>query len=220
MMLSWVMLRAASGPGSASLRSLLMTLLVLCGTQYPLRQQNWKRGWIDHALLIQCLVVPASLLLTGGQGGLLDEIWHAVLSLELVVAAGLGAAPGPPAGREEEAPAPWGWQAALLLPTMAALCAELVLALLAPTLWWDWWPWLGLMPPVLMLGLGLQVINGIAQARVAAERQLVAMEQHLQERPRWSATTACWPSRSSSRSPSASASASPPTCTTTWAPSC
>ena len=181
MMLSWVMLRAASGPGSASLRSLLMTLLVLCGTQYLLRRQNWKRGWIDHALLIQCLVVPASLLLTGGQGGLLDEIWHAVLSLELVVAMGwalhLARRPG-----EDEAPSPWGWQAALLLPTMAALCAELVLALLAPGLWWDWSPWLGLMLPVLMLGLGLQVINGIAQARVAAERQLVAMEQHLQER--------------------------------------
>ncbi len=181
MMLSWVMLRAASGPGSASLRSLLMTLLVLCGTQYLLRQQNWKRGWIDHALLIQCLVVPASLLLTGGQGGLLDEIWHAVLSLELVVAMGwalhLARRPG-----EADAPAPWGWQAALLLPTMAALSAELVLALLAPGLWWDWSPWLGLMLPVLMLGLGLQVINGIAQARVAAERQLVAMEQHLQER--------------------------------------
>ena len=67
MMLSWVVLRAAAAPGAAGLRPLLMTLLVLCGVQYLLRQMNWKRSWIDHALLIQCLVVPASLLLTGGQ---------------------------------------------------------------------------------------------------------------------------------------------------------
>ena len=60
-----------------------MTLLVLCGVQYLLRQMNWKRSWIDHALLIQCLVVPASLLLMGGQVGILGTLWHAVLSLEL-----------------------------------------------------------------------------------------------------------------------------------------
>jgi hypothetical protein len=71
MMLSWVVLRAAAAPGAAGLRPLLMTLLVLCGVQYLLRQMNWKRGWIDHALLIQCLIVPASLLLSGGQVGIL-----------------------------------------------------------------------------------------------------------------------------------------------------
>jgi hypothetical protein len=152
-------------PGSASLRSLLMTLLVLCGTQYPLRQQNWKRGWIDHALLIQCLVVPASLLLTGGQGGLLDEIWHAVLSLELVDAAGLGAAPGPPAGRA-------GSPGAVGLAGRAAVAhdgravrragagtagAHAVVGLVALA---------GLDAAGADAGLGLQVINGIAQARV------------------------------------------------------
>ena len=38
--------------------------------------------------------------------------------------------------------------------------------------------------------------------------------------PRSSTTSASWPSCAWSRSPSANASASPPTCTTTWAPSC
>ena len=88
MMLSWVVLRAAAAPSAAGLRPLLLTLLVLCGVQYLLRQMNWKRSWIDHALLIQCLVVPASLLLTGGQPGMLGPVWQAVLSLELVAAMG------------------------------------------------------------------------------------------------------------------------------------
>lgn len=182
MMLSWVLLRAASAPGSASLRSLLMTLLVLCGVQYLLRQRSWKRSWIDHALLIQCLIVPASLLLTGGQTGLLDEVWHAVLSLELVGAMGWSLWLGRRQAQTHEATSDWRWMAALLLPTMAALAAELLLWLAAPPLWWQVSPWLGLMLPVLMLGLGLQLVNAIAQARVDAERRVVAMEQHLQER--------------------------------------
>ena len=122
-MLSWVVLRAATAPGAAGLRPLLMTLLVLCGVQYLLRQMNWKRNWIDHALLIQCLVVPASLLLTGGQVGILGVVWHAVLSLELVAAMGwalwlrrlrLQATPDDAQARE------FHLMAALLLPTMAA----------------------------------------------------------------------------------------------------
>ena len=88
MMLSWVVLRASATPGAAGLRPLLMTLLVLCGVQYLLRQMNWKRDWIDHALLIQCLIVPASLLLTGSEMGSLSAVWHAVLSLELLAAMG------------------------------------------------------------------------------------------------------------------------------------
>jgi two-component system, NarL family, sensor histidine kinase UhpB len=124
MMLSWVVLRAAAAPGAAGLRPLLMTLLVLCGVQYLLRQMNWKRSWIDHALLIQCLVVPASLLLTGGQIIFLGALWHAVLSLELVVALGwalwlrharLQATP------DEVQACEFRLMSALLAPTMAAL---------------------------------------------------------------------------------------------------
>ncbi|MEE9475918.1 MAG: hypothetical protein V3V71_04585, partial [Roseateles sp.] len=79
MMLSWVVLRAAAAPGAAGLKPLLMTLLVLCAVQYLLRRVNWQRSWLDHALLIQCLVVPASLLITGAQVDLLGVAWHVVL---------------------------------------------------------------------------------------------------------------------------------------------
>jgi two-component system, NarL family, sensor histidine kinase UhpB len=185
MMLSWVVLRATSAPGAAGLRPLLMTLLVLCGVQFLLRQMNWKRSWIDHALLIQCLVVPASLLLMGGQVGILGTAWQAVLSLELAAAMGwslwlrrlrLIASPDETHTRELRV------MALLLLPTMAALLAELGLAGISESLWWTASPWLGLMLPLLMLALGLQLVIHVAQARVDAERRIAAIEQRMVER--------------------------------------
>jgi two-component system, NarL family, sensor histidine kinase UhpB len=185
MMLSWVVLRATSAPGAAGLRPLLMTLLVLCGVQFLLRQMNWKRSWIDHALLIQCLVVPASLLLMGGQVGILGTVWQAVLSLELVAAMGWSlwlrrlrviASPDETHTRELRV------MALLLLPTMAALLAELGLAGVSESLWWTASPWLGLMLPLLMLALGLQLVIHVAHARVDAERRIAAIEQRMVER--------------------------------------
>jgi signal transduction histidine kinase len=185
MMLSWVVLRATTAPGAAGLRPLLMTLLVLCGVQYLLRQMNWKRSWIDHALLIQCLIVPASLLLTGGQVGVLGTVWHAVLSLELVAAMGwalwlrrlrLLAAPDEAQARE------FRLMAALLLPTMFALVAEMALAGISESLWWAASPWLLLLLPTLMLALGLQVVNNVAHARLEAEKRASAIEQRMAER--------------------------------------
>ncbi|RZJ11929.1 MAG: histidine kinase [Rubrivivax sp.] len=185
MMLSWVVLRAAAAPGAAGLRPLLMTLLVLCGVQYLLRQMNWKRSWIDHALLIQCLVVPASLLLTGGHVIFLGALWHAVLSLELVVAMGwalwlrrarLQATPDEAHARE------FRLMAALLGPTMVALLTELLLGAVSDSLWLNMSPWLGLMLPLLMLGLGLQLVSQVAHARVDAEKRAGAIEQRMAER--------------------------------------
>jgi len=185
MMLSWVVLRAAGAPGAAGLRPLLMTLLVLCGVQYLLRQMNWKRSWIDHALLIQCLVVPASLLMTGGQVGILGTVWHVVLGLELVAAMGwaLWLRRERLQGSTDEAlRGEFRLMAALLLPTMLALVAEMLLAAVNETLWWTASPWLGLMLPVLMLGLGLQLVNHVAHARVDAEKRIGAIEQRMAER--------------------------------------
>lgn len=185
MMLCWVVLRAAAAPSAAGLRPLLMTLLVLCGVQYLLRQMNWKRSWIDHALLIQCLVVPASLLLTGGQVGMLGKMWHAVLSLELVAAMGWALwlrRLRLQAGADEGQVRDFGLMAALLLPTMAALLAEMLLAATSEALWWTASPWLGLMLPLLMLALGLQLVSGVAHARVDAESRVAAIEQRMTER--------------------------------------
>jgi len=185
MMLSWVVLRATTSPGTAGLRPLLLTLLVLCGVQYLLRQMNWKRSWIDHALLIQCLIVPASLLLTGGQVGILGVVWNVVLSLELVAAMGwalwlrrvrLRAMP------EEALMREYRLLKLLLLPTMLALLAEMGLAVISESLWLTASPWLTLTLPALMLALGLQVVNNVAQARVDAEKRVATIEQRMAER--------------------------------------
>ncbi|MFG6442910.1 sensor histidine kinase [Roseateles sp. LKC17W] len=185
MMLSWVVLRAAGAPAAAGLRPLLMTLLVLCGVQYLLRQMNWKRSWIDHALLIQCLIVPASLLLTGGRVGILPAIWNVVLTLELVTAMGwalwlrrLRLKVDPDDGLQRE----FRLMVLLLLPTMLALLGELALAPLSESLWLTASPWLSLALPVLMLALGLQVVNHVAHARVEAEKRTTAIEQRMNER--------------------------------------
>jgi two-component system sensor histidine kinase UhpB len=185
MMLSWVVLRAAAAPGAAGLRPLLLTLLVLCGVQYLLRQMNWKRSWIDHALLIQCLVVPASLLLTGGQLVILGSIWQAVLSLELVAAMGWALwlrRERLKTGADENQSREFVLMAALLLPTMAALVTERLLAAASESLWSTAAPWLNLMLPVLMLGLGLQLVNSVAQARLDAEKRIGTIEQRMSER--------------------------------------
>lgn len=185
MMLSWVVLRAAAAPSAVGLRPLLLTLLVLCGVQYLLRQMNWKRSWIDHALLIQCLVVPASLLLTGGPVGLLGSIWQAVLSLELVAAMGWALwlrRERLKAGADEAQSREFVLMAALLLPTMAALLAERLLLVTSDSLWSTAAPWLNLMLPVMMLGLGLQLVNSVAHARMDAERRIAAIEQRMSER--------------------------------------
>lgn len=185
MMLSWVVLRAAAAPGAAGLKPLLMTLLVLCAVQYLLRRVNWQRSWLDHALLIQCLVVPASLLITGAQVDLLGVAWHVVLQLELIVAMAwslwlrrqrLQASPDDADARE------FGLTAALLIPTMLALLAEMLLAAVSESLWQMASPWLTLALPLLTLGLGLQLIGQVAHARADAERRAAATEQRMAER--------------------------------------
>jgi signal transduction histidine kinase len=108
-----------------------------------------------------------------------------VLSLELVAAMGwalwlrrqrLQAAADEAQARE------FRLMAALLLPTMLALVGEMGLAAVSESLWLTASPWLSLTLPVLMLGLGLQVVNNVAHARVEAEKRATAVEQRMAER--------------------------------------
>ncbi|MFO1227848.1 sensor histidine kinase [Roseateles sp.] len=190
MMLSWVLLRAGSGPTALGLRPLLMTLLVLCGVQYLLRQINTQQEHVTHALLIQCLVVPLSLLLSGGEVEALARLWHSVLVLELVAAMAwvLGQRwrrwrADPVAETRLACPHPdFRLLTALLAPTMLALLAELALSWTDVHLWWISLPWLGLLLPLAMLALGLDGIASVARSRLDAERRVAAAEQRMQER--------------------------------------
>ncbi len=184
MMLSWVVLSATAAPAAVGLRPLLMTLLVLCGVQYLLRHAGWQRRGVDQALLIQCLIVPASLLLTQGQVGLLGRFWHAALGLELVIAMGWSLwllrrreTSGAEPQRREFPP-----MALLLLPSMLALLVDMLLPLAGQPSVEMGSPWLGLALPLLMLGLGLQLVHQVAHARVEAERQIASAEQRMAER--------------------------------------
>jgi signal transduction histidine kinase len=62
-------------------------LLVLCCVQFLLHYARWTHRVIDVALLVQCVVVPASLMLAG-QDRLytLASAWYLVLTLEVVIA--------------------------------------------------------------------------------------------------------------------------------------
>ncbi len=187
MMLSWVLLRAGSGQTALGLRPLLMTLLVLCGVQYLLRQVNKRAEWISHGLLLQCVAVPLSLLVTGGRVGLLAPVWQVLLGLELVAAMvwvlrlrwhKLRAGNTPDAAQRQD----FRVMLALLAPTVLALLAELTFAWSDDPLWWQIAPWLGLVLPLLMMALGLQVVFGVARARSDAERRVAATEQRMQDK--------------------------------------
>ena len=73
-------------PHGLGLRPLLMTPARAVRCAVPAASDQYAAGARDHALLIQCLVVPQSLLLSGGEVEALARLWHSVLVLELVAA--------------------------------------------------------------------------------------------------------------------------------------
>jgi signal transduction histidine kinase len=187
MMMSWVMLRAGTGTSAAGLRPLLMTLLVLNGVQFLLRQVNTRVEWISLALSLQCLVVPLSLFLAGSHINALGPFWHAALLLELVMAMGwvlwlrcCRLQQG--AKTEAMVRADLHLMAVMLLPTMLALLAELVLSWWDTALWLAALPWLGLALPLTMMALGLQMVFGVTRARAEAERHVAQVEQRTQDK--------------------------------------
>jgi two-component system, NarL family, sensor histidine kinase UhpB len=195
MMLSWLLLRAslALPPGHGPAQ-LALALLTLCGVQFLLRQQAWSRGWIDRALLLQCLLLPLSLFFADRPTmGWLAPAWSALLTLELLAAMGwqlrlrwlalqrAGTIDpsdplGPPLGRDFA-----------LMSTLFGLAAS---ALLAQQLL----PYLnlpnsaavgfglGLALPLLMLALGLHAFVEHARARHEAQYRNVQIEQSMNEK--------------------------------------
>jgi signal transduction histidine kinase len=186
MMLCWVLMRGSSAT-AVSLRPLLMTLFVLCAVQFLSKQVGRKRSWVDQALLVQCLVVPLSLLVVGGQMGLLARGWHSVLVLELVLGMGwalhrrwhkLTDKPNADVSERRE----FILMAGLLGSTALALLTELALTWIDTDLWNLLAPWLGLMLPLLMLALTLQLLYAVTGARAEAERRIGQTEQRMQEK--------------------------------------
>ena len=91
----WVALAALSGlralpldNGSAEwLWAALLPLLAWAGVQFALRHARLQSGWVDRALPLQCVLVPASLWLAAPQQlYLAASVWLLLLALQLLAA--------------------------------------------------------------------------------------------------------------------------------------
>ncbi|MET0518506.1 MAG: ATP-binding protein [Burkholderiaceae bacterium] len=188
MMLSWVALRAGGAASQPGLRPLALALLVLCGVQFLLRQVAWGRYWIDLLLLLQCALVPLSLLLAPPpQQALLSLLWPSLLVLELLAAFAWHLRLRLRAMDGIELLDPVPRRDFLLMSVLLGLAALAMLAEqfaqyghLAPLD--QMLPWLGLVLPLLMLALGLHVTVVFARARVDAELRKVQIEQGMHEK--------------------------------------
>jgi signal transduction histidine kinase len=193
LMLCWVLLQSlgalqALGVPSRLLEfasTLLLPLFALCLVQFLLRQVAWTHPRLDQFLLLQCLMMPASLYFIGNAGRLLAlSLWMAVLGLEMLLAMG------------------WHlrlrWQALHAKSDHAAvqrrdflvmvlLLGVAALALLAEPLAWQFHPGqasslLAVTMPVLMLCLGLHITVVFGRARVDAESRQDQIEQRMHEK--------------------------------------
>ena len=66
----------------------MLPLLTWASVQFLLRYSEYRHRWIDIALPLQCLVMPASLLLAGPQRlHAMASIWYGLLALQVLAAA-------------------------------------------------------------------------------------------------------------------------------------
>jgi signal transduction histidine kinase len=150
-----------SHPDLPQLLSLsLLPWAALCLIQYLLRGVGQRHAGLDLALLLQGVLLPATLGLLPAQQHWLALAWPLLLGLEVLAALYWH-------GRVGRAPRP-----ALSMPWLLAGAAALPAALQpAP---------LGALLPLWLLGLGLHLVLAIAQARNEAEREQLAHEQRVQ----------------------------------------
>jgi len=188
MMLSWVVFISAGALPLPGLRPLALALMALCGVQFLLHQVAWAQPWITLGLLLQCLLVPLSLLMVGPQHqALLLQLWPSLLTLEMLATFAwhlhlrwrtLRATLPPDPVQESD----FGWMAGILGLAALALLVEQGAQYLRPAALLTLLPWLGLVLPLLMLALGLHVTVAFARARNDAESRHVQIEQRMQEK--------------------------------------
>ncbi|MBV8500937.1 MAG: hypothetical protein JO006_04390 [Paucibacter sp.] len=177
MMLCWLPLAFPMPDWGALLARALVTFF---GVRYLLRAMDYNRASLDFALAAQCLLAPLSVLLApAGWAPTLAILWELLMMAALLAVLGLQWL----RGRHRvtistESPAE---EPSRLLPASA------VLLLLSPVLTGligantaTGWAHLGL--PLLMLGLGVQVLLAVTHQRRVAEARNVEAEQQMHER--------------------------------------
>jgi signal transduction histidine kinase len=195
MMLGWVawtLLRAdADVPATtleAGLRLSSLAVLVLCGVQFLQHQMIWSQRWVAPALLLQVLLVPLSLvLLPPPQAQQLSPVWSGLMTLEMLLAMAWYLRLRWQAGLANEQPDPAKDHDFMLMSCMLGLAAtallgDLLLEYFNPLSLNVYSPWLALIPPLLMLALGLNVTVDFARARKDAESRHVQFEQQMHEK--------------------------------------
>ena len=193
LMLCWVALQSrgalqslGASPAVLELAStVLLPLLTLCLVQFLLRQLAWTDRRLDRLLLLQCVLMPASLLFADGAGQLLGlSLWVAVLGLEMLLAMAWHLRLRWQSLHAKSAHMAVLRQDFLVMSMLLGLAA---LAMLAEPLVWHFrpghaTPLLAVVMPGLMLGLGLHITVVFGRARVAAEIRQDQIEQRMHEK--------------------------------------
>ncbi|WP_231512465.1 sensor histidine kinase [Paucibacter sp. KBW04] len=165
---------------------LMLALVVMFGMHYLTRQLDKPLPRLEQALWWQVFVAPACVLIAGFFSDFaLARIWHAALTLELVVLlawylrqrwTSLQAITPVPAKERADL---------LKLSALIGLCCLAMLgdqALAMLPLLPAWTVWLVLAQPVLMIALGLQFVASFARARRDSDLRQVQIEQGMAEK--------------------------------------
>lgn len=161
-------------------------LMILCAVQFLLRAQGWQHPGLDAFLLAQCLLAPATFWLArDNKLFLLSNLWDILFILELLLTlalyvwlrreASLPADTSPPG-----APSPQSSFSAILMSLGAlTIAVDLLLPLIHRPVWLSFSP-LGV--PLALLGLGLQAVRNVAQARRLVETEVQELQTEMSER--------------------------------------
>jgi len=153
----------------------LMGFVALAAVQFLLRYANERLRWINIALPVQCLLLPASLLLAGpAQLYTASGLWFALLAAEVAMAAAHYLA----RAHRQKSRQLW-LMAALLAVVGVALAIEFTaqVAQLDSRIGYV----AQLVPPLVFLALGLRLVQQYGRAYQSAEQSRAELEVRIRE---------------------------------------
>ncbi len=153
----------------------MLPLLTLASVQFLLRYAQYRHRWVDVALPLQCLLMPATLWLAGPQHlHLLASLWSPLLALQVLAAAAFYLR------TQQRTRSGIVWPMALLLgAAAAALVGDFVSqgfglrSLLAPLV--------QIATPLMLVLVGLRLLLQHGRARQAAEASKADLEIRIRE---------------------------------------
>ena len=152
-----------------------MPWLLLLAVQFLMHYAGWRSRPIEVALVAQCLAMPASLLLAGGQRlYMIASTWYVLLLMQLLGAIAFYIWAAWRARRRD-----FGVMSVLL--GLGSLLAVLLLAAEARLLETPWHQLPPLLAPLVAAGIGWHLIGHYGRALQAAEESRQALEVRVRE---------------------------------------